>query len=131
VSAMTAFNVYSSEKTPGVFIVYLEGSLDSNTYSLLEGKLEIVLQKNPHLVLFDLQQLAYISSMGIRVFIKASKEMKALGGSVRYANLQPHIRKVFDIVKVLPEEQIFTSIEELDAYLTAIQEKVRAGEMDT
>ena len=127
---MTAFNVYSSEKSPGIFIIYLEGSLDSNTYPLLEGKLEIVLEKNPHLVVFDMQQLAYISSMGIRVFIKASKEMKALGGSVRYANLQPHIRKVFDIVKVLPPEQIFTSIEELDAYLTAIQEKVRAGEMD-
>jgi len=127
---MTAFNVFSAEKSPGVFIIYPEGSLDSNTYPTLEEKVRLVTETTPQLIVFDLQRLAYISSMGIRVFIKTAKEMKVLGGSVRYVNLQPHIRKVFDIVKVLPPEQIFTSIEELDAYLTAIQEKVRAGEMD-
>jgi len=127
---MTDFSVYSAEKSPGVFIVYPEGSLDSSTYPQLEEKIGLLMESSPELLVFDLQRLTYISSMGIRVFIKAAKEMKRFGGSIRYVNLQPHIRKVFDIVKVLPSEQIVTSIEELDAYLTAIQEKVRAGDLD-
>ena len=44
-------------------------------------------------------------------------------------NLQPQIKKVFDIVKALPEQQIFTSIEEMDNYLKEIQRKVKDGEI--
>ncbi|MGD2270109.1 MAG: hypothetical protein PVI06_06895 [Desulfobacterales bacterium] len=42
-------------------------------------------------------------------------------------NLQPQIKKVFDIINALPSMQIFASIEELDEYLDAIQKKATRG----
>jgi hypothetical protein len=40
-------------------------------------------------------------------------------------HLQPQIRKVFDILNALPTLQVFTSIQELDAYLDAMQKAAR------
>ena len=42
-------------------------------------------------------------------------------------NLQPQIRKVFDIVSALPTMQVFKNIEELDEYLDVMQKKVKSG----
>jgi hypothetical protein len=40
-------------------------------------------------------------------------------------NLQPQIKKVFDIVNALPSMKIFASVDELDDYLDAIQKRVK------
>lgn len=127
---MASFSVYSAEKSPGVFIVFSEGSLDSNSHFVLEEKIDLLLLKQPSLIVFDMQKLEYISSMGIRVLIKTTKAMKKIDGQVRYVNLKPEIKKVFDIVNVMPEQTIFTSVEELDNYLMAIQGRVKRGEIE-
>ncbi|NLI33918.1 MAG: hypothetical protein GX422_14245 [Deltaproteobacteria bacterium] len=36
-------------------------------------------------------------------------------------NLQPQIKRVFEIINALPSLQIFSSIQELDDYLTEMQ----------
>ena len=43
-------------------------------------------------------------------------------------NLQPQIRKVFDIVKAVPVSDVFASVAELDAYLDTMQRKVLEGD---
>ena len=40
-------------------------------------------------------------------------------------NLKPQIKKVFEIIKALPSEKIFSTIEELDNYLAQIQQRYR------
>jgi hypothetical protein len=45
---------------------------------------------------------------------------------VTLARLQPPVQKVFDIVRALPAADIFQSTAELDAYLDAMQRRVRA-----
>ena len=127
---MASFTVYSAEKSPGIFILFCEGSLDSNSHFILEEKVDHLLQKQPSVIVFDMQKLEYISSMGIRVLIKTTKAMKKIDGQVRYVNLKPEIKKVFDIVNVMPDQTIFTSVEELDSYLIAIQDQVKRGEIE-
>jgi anti-sigma B factor antagonist len=39
-------------------------------------------------------------------------------------NLQPQIRKVFEIIMALPSLNVFESVADLDRYLTGIQKKV-------
>ena len=43
---------------------------------------------------------------------------------VLVVNLQPQIRKVFDIVKAVPVADVFASQRELDDYLDTMQKKV-------
>ncbi len=118
-----SLKVTSKEKSFGVFIVSPEGSLDTITYPVLEEKLDLLQNASPNTIIFDLKKLDYISSMGIRVIAKARKSLKKDGGKIVLLNLQPQIRKVFDIIKVLPSEQIFESIEEIDRYLDFMQKK--------
>ena len=51
------------------------------------------------------------------------KELKAADGSFAMQNLQPQIQKVFEILGALPGVSIFSSEQELDAYLAAMQKK--------
>ncbi len=118
-----SLKVTSREKSLGVFIVSPEGSLDTNTYHILEEKVDLLLDTSPGMIIFDLEKLDYISSMGVRVIAKAKKSLKKSGGKIVLLNLQPQIRKVFEIIKALPSEQIFESVEEMDKYFDYMQKK--------
>ena len=119
--------ITSKEREAGVVTVCPAGSLDSNTCPILEVRLALLRKGNPRAIVFDLKDLTYISSAGVRVFVAVKKAMKATGGTVALTNLQPQIRKVFDIIQALPSLNVFESVEELDQYLAEMQRKVREG----
>jgi anti-anti-sigma factor len=106
--------------------VMLRGRLDTMTAPALESRLAPLLSQtaNKSLV-FDLAELEYISSAGIQSFVRARKALEARGGSVAIVNPRPPVKKVFDIVKAMPVQQIFSSVEELDRYLDAIQRRIQ------
>lgn len=107
----------------------LEGRLDTHTAPNLDKILDGVLaRKGIQRMVFDLGKLEYLSSAGIRCFVRARKALEPAGGKVAIVNPQPAVRKVLEIVKAIPEGGIFRSIAELDAYLDEMQRKVREGE---
>ncbi len=121
-------NVTSEQKAQGVFIVTVAGSLDSNTYKVFEDDISGLLNESTELIVFNLEFLKYLSSAGIRVFLKARKILKNSGGQVKFLKLQPQIKRVFEIINAIPSMQIFGSMEELDKYLDAQMKKVIAGD---
>ena len=108
--------------------VVLNGRLDTNTAPELETELDQLVTETVQLVIFDMTDLEYISSAGLRVIFKANKAMKAKGGKCGMLKMQPQIQKVFDIVKALPDTPIFKNDEEMDEYLTYMQQQVIDGE---
>ncbi len=101
--------------------VVVSGRLDSDTAPQLEAAIVQHLRSKPRNVLIDFQHLDYISSAGLRVVTLALKTMRSYGGNLQLARMQPQVKKVFDIVRLVPVNQIFTSIEELDDYLDKMQ----------
>jgi anti-sigma B factor antagonist len=119
-----SLNVKWVEKQPGVFVVSLFGSLDTTSHIILEKRMDYLIADNSATVItLDMGGVEYISSMGIRAVLKARKDLDRRGGTLLMANLQPQIKKVFEIINALPSMQIFASIEELDSYLTEMQRK--------
>jgi anti-sigma B factor antagonist len=120
--------VSSTEKMPRVFILYPVGSLDSNTYGVLEKKVDYLIREGKaRLITLDMAGVNYLSSMGVRVILKAQKELKQQGGSLTMMNLQPQIKTVFEIINALPHMQVFSSIQELDDYLAEMQRQTIKG----
>ena len=117
------------DRGEGVYTVRPEGSIDANTFSTLGLEVEEILKKSPRTIIFNMADVNYVSSAGVGVVLLAEQDLKGKNGKVLMVNLQPQIRKVFDIVKALPDQQIFKSIEEMDAYLKEIQRKVKEGEL--
>lgn len=111
------------QREGGFFLVTLDGRLDSDTYMICEEKLAPVLNSSTRGITFDMSNLAYISSMGLRVVMKARKAIEGTGGKVLTVNLQPQIAKIFEIAAALPKYQIFKSIREADEYFAAMQEQ--------
>ena len=108
--------------------VALTGRLDTETTPLLDALLAPILATPAVTALaFDFARLEYISSAGIRAMVKARKALEGRGGRVTVAHLQPAVAKVFEIVRALPAHDIFKSDAEFDAYLDAMQRRVRGG----
>ena len=116
------------EEDKSIAIIRMSGSLDTNTAAQLDEKAAAVINPDLRLLMLDMKALDYISSAGIRSVFKIVKTMKAQGGKVGASNRQPQITKVFDIIKALPDMQIFTDDAEMDDYLSVVQEKIRNGE---
>lgn len=103
----------------------LKGRLDTQTYAECEQRVDPLLTSSTKVLVFDLAQLDYLSSMGLRVLMKTNKAMASLGGKLLLTRLQPPIRAVIDIANALPAQNIFASVEEADRYFDAMQRRVR------
>jgi len=114
--------VHIKEKSVGSFVVSLSGSLDTNTYLTLENNINKILLKTTRVIIFNMEGVNYISSMGIGALFKIVKTMQDQGGEVLLTNLQPQIQKVFETVKALPRS-LFKDFSEVDAYLDEVQKK--------
>ena len=117
--------VKSSTRGPGVIVVSPIGSIDANTFSIFDSKMDDVLLQKPDVIIFDMEFADYISSSGIRVLLKVKKALKQTAGRMVFVKLQPQIQKVFDILKAIPTLKVFTSIEELDKYLDTMQKAAK------
>ncbi|MDH3995013.1 MAG: STAS domain-containing protein [Gammaproteobacteria bacterium] len=105
--------------------VGLAGALNTDTAPGFEQQLQAVIDDAFSLTVLDMKELDYISSAGLRVIFKAAKQSKAAGNRLAAANRKPHIDKVFEILKALPDMAVFANDQELDDYLDSMQKKVR------
>src|SRR5512137_2331790 len=110
-----------SPQHAGAVTVKLSGSLDTATAPDLERQLAPVLAGQVKDLVFDLADLKFISSAGLRVFSTTRKQLKERGGQASFVHMQPQIQEVFEIIKSLPGVAIFKDVAELDRYLAARQ----------
>lgn len=106
----------------------LRGALNTDTAPDFEATLSSTLEAGAQLTVLDMAELDYISSAGLRVIFKAAKQVQTEGRRLAAANRKPHIDKVFDILKALPDMAVFANDQELDEYLDAMQEQVKDGD---
>jgi len=111
----------SSNPQAGPVTVKLTGSLDTATAPELEKQLAPVLAENIKDLAFDLAQLQFISSAGLRVFSMVRKQLKERGGQTGFVNMQPQISEVFAIMKSLSGVAVFKDLAEMDQSLAARQ----------
>ena len=77
----------------------VSGRLDTQTAPELETELDAVLSGIKDLT-FDMTNLEYVSSAGLRVILKAQKAMNAQG-SMKLTGVNDSIMEVFDITGFL------------------------------
>ena len=113
------------DKEHSVARVALSGALNTDTAPGFEERLQAVVGDGYDLTVLDMKDLEYISSAGLRIIFKAAKQTKAAGHRLAAANRKPHIDKVFEILKALPDMAVFANDQELDDYLDSMQKQVR------
>ncbi|MFA6413374.1 MAG: STAS domain-containing protein [Syntrophales bacterium] len=111
-------------KMPGCYVVKFIGRLDGTTYADCDEKMNSLLIPTTKDIMFDMTNLDYISSMGLRIVIKTRQFIEGNGGRVHMIKMQPQIEKVFKIANLLNGIILYASVKEADDYFGAMQKKV-------
>ncbi|MBN2733513.1 MAG: STAS domain-containing protein [Methanomicrobiaceae archaeon] len=85
----------------GILIFVLSGRFDSNGAEALDSEIKNNLHADDKSVVIDMQDVSYLSSIGIRVLISIRKEMKKREGTVILSSLQNYPSKILDMAGLL------------------------------
>ena len=95
-----------------VSIFKLNGRLDSNTSPALEKKLVSAIENGTRNMVIDFENLDYISSAGLRIILKTTKDLKRTDGHIVLCAMQDYVREVFEIAGFDTFLPIFSTVEE-------------------
>ena len=82
-------------RTSGILVCKLSGWLDPNTSPELEKAIEL---SGVTELIFDLKDVEYVFSSGLRVFLYFEKMMLAGGGIMKLVNVSDFNKSIFDLV---------------------------------
>ncbi len=80
-----------------VQVLELNGELDAHTASELEAAIQKCIPSSVRIVING-QNLQYISSAGLGVFMAYIEDVREQGGDIKIAELQPRVFNVFDLL---------------------------------
>ena len=112
----------ASRRFADTVVLFPEGRIDHATAEQFKAALA------PHLdtcaaarggVVIDMTGVEYISSVGLRVVMLASKKSKAQGCTLAVCGLQPVVREIFAISRFDLVLQVFPTLHETLAALSA------------
>ena len=86
----------SQKKENGVIRIIIKGRLDAESAPLADRIVKGIMAKSNTRLLFDLCDLEYISSAGLRVILTAAKHVYERGGEIVLCCLNEFVRDVFE-----------------------------------
>lgn len=108
---------FAHRRLPGITVVTLAGDLDATNAGRLETFLADVRRPGDHLV-FDLAEIHFMDSAGLRALLNSYTSAARLGGSVRLAALQAMPARIVEITRVDTHLPVHRTVEDA---LTAVR----------
>jgi len=93
----SSFMIINTESEGSIVIVTLNGRLDTLHFPAVDKELTSLIDNEQKALVLDCQNMDYVSSSGLRVLLKALKQMEAAKGRLTLCNLQPQISQIFKI----------------------------------
>lgn len=100
-------NITITEEGNTVTAVF-DGRLDTVAAQQIAETVEPLLQNAGRTIILDCEKMPFISSSGLRIFLKIRKEVEAKGGNMQLRNVCPEVRQVFKMTKL---EDVFNIVE--------------------
>jgi anti-sigma B factor antagonist len=95
-----------------IIIFKLNGNLNSNTSPELEDKIFEAIKNESKNMILDFEDLDYISSAGLRVIMKAAKNLKQSEGMIVLCSMQDYVKEVFEIAGFDAYLPIFSTMDD-------------------
>jgi len=94
---MEGFEVSKNENV-GISILYIKGYLDAHTAPDLEKEFQKLVDDKKFNIIVNFQDLSYISSAGLGVFMGFIEDIRKNAGDIKLSNMKPKIYRVFDLL---------------------------------
>ena len=100
-----------------IVILKIEGRLDATTSSQIESKVAANTERGKNKLIFNLQNMDYLSSAGMRVLLAVTKKLKSLNGKFIVCCVNDD---VLEIIKMAGFNQILHIVSSEDKALQEI-----------
>ncbi|MBN1300916.1 MAG: STAS domain-containing protein [Melioribacteraceae bacterium] len=94
---MADFNV-STREVGSIKIIDLKGYLDAHTAPDLEREFNKLIDSHNYKVVVNFDELKYISSAGLGVFMAYVETMRENSGDIKFSNMQNDVFNIFDLL---------------------------------
>lgn len=109
----------SYKKKDNAAVVYLKGRIDIVQSQFIDREIETLIAMEPAgNFLFDLTEVEYINSYGLKVLFKTYLALKNQGRTLALCNINNTVRKLFQILTNIDDLAIFDSEEAGIAFLS-------------
>ena len=102
-----------------IVTITIRGRLDAATAPVADNEIKKIMDNDCFRILFNLNDLEYLSSGGLRVILGVAKELKRKEGKLVLCSLNPFVKEIFVVSgfeSLIPIEDTFESgIRQLNA----------------
>jgi len=109
---MKAIEFHLEELPNGVITVFIKGEIDMSSSPQVRERLAALFKKNRKAVIVDLSNVAYIDSSGIATLVEGLQWSHSSKNKFRLAGMTAAVRDVFEIARLLPVFETFSTKEE-------------------
>lgn len=81
-------------------IATFDGRLDTVAAQQISETINPLLEHADQTIVLDCEKMPFISSSGLRIFLKIRKEVEAKGGKMLLKNICPDVMQVFKMTKL-------------------------------
>ncbi|HIJ55667.1 MAG TPA: STAS domain-containing protein [Deltaproteobacteria bacterium] len=85
----------TQKEEKGIVCITIKGRLDGESSPAAGKVTRSILEAEKRLLLFDLSELEYLSSAGLRVILEAAKEVKLNEGKLVLCGLNKFVKEIF------------------------------------
>jgi len=102
-----------TKKSNNVIVIYLAGRLDVHLSADVEKEINKIISDDAasHLLL-NLQDVEYMSSSGLRIFVSAMRILKESKRKLFLCNMNSAVKKIFEVVELMDMFDIYETEEE-------------------
>lgn len=100
-------------KKDNVIIIYLNGRLDVHLSADVEKGINKIIKEEPqsHLLL-NLEDVEYMSSSGLRIFVSTMRILKDNKRMLKLCNINSAVKKIFEVVELMEMFDIYANEED-------------------
>jgi len=114
---MTEELAVTQETKDGVEIISFTGEITGSSYAQVTQGVKGLLDEGKKRVLFNLEQVEYISSVGIGALVQADDHFKKAGGKLAVVITNSQVMKTFKITKL---DIVLNLFDDLDSALLSL-----------
>ncbi|MCP4133514.1 MAG: STAS domain-containing protein [bacterium] len=101
------------KKVNNIIILYLRGRLDVHVSPELENEINSILTNEPNChLLFDLTEVDYMSSSGLRIFVSTMRILNESRRELKLCKMNETVREIFKVIDTIDMFDIYPTEEE-------------------
>src|SRR5260370_37140802 len=93
-------------------VIAPDGRMDADSANLFESECNRAVSQGSGHIIVDLSRLNYVSSMGLRSFLRVAKTRQGDKGGLAIVNLSGFVKQVFDVTQLTPLFQVYETVDQ-------------------